>query len=84
MANTIRFTTRHLPHWEVEQGRYFVTVRCADSLPKDAVLRLKEMADSLRSIKPHSPQFAALQRDSFRTAEKYLDAGCGCMPSAPR
>jgi REP element-mobilizing transposase RayT len=80
MAHTIRFTYRHLPHWEVEQGRYFVTVRCADSLPKEAVLRLKALADSLRSIEPHSPQFAALQRESFRTAEKYLDAGYGACP----
>jgi len=82
MPQTIRFTKRHLPHWEVLDGRYFITVRCADSLPKEAVLRLQELAEALRSIEPHSNQFAALQRESFRTAEKYLDAGYGSCPLA--
>lgn len=82
MAHTVRFTQRHLPHWEVEQGRYFVTVRCADSLPREAVLRLKELAESLRRIEPRSEQFAVLQRDTFRAAEKYLDAGYGSCPFA--
>lgn len=82
MAHTIRFTKRHLPHWEVETGRYFITVRCADSLPKEAVRRLNELAEALRSVEPHSDQFAAFQRESFRTAEKYLDAGYGSCPLA--
>jgi len=82
MAQTIRFARRNLPHWEVAQGRYFITVRCADSLPEEAVLRLKELAEALRSIEPRSDQFAALQRESFRTGEKYLDAGYGSCPLA--
>ena len=82
MVQTLRFTRRHLPHWEVEHGRYFVTVRCEDSLPKEAVLRLKELAESIRSIEPNSEQFAGLQREAFRTAEKYLDAGYGSCPLA--
>lgn len=80
MAQTTRFTRRHLPHWEVEQGRYFVTVRCADSLPKVAVLRLDELTQSLRLIAPRSAQFIALQRETFLTSEKYLDAGYGACP----
>lgn len=77
MAHTIRFTRRKLPHWEVENGRYFVTVRCADSLPRDAVLRMAEMHETLSTIEPHSAAFVALQRETFRTLEKYLDAGHG-------
>lgn len=80
MAYTTRFTYRHLPHWEVESGRYFVTVRCADSLPREVVLRLAELAHTLRSIAPRSDQFAAQQREIFRTLEKYLDRGSGACP----
>ena len=80
MAQTTRFTRRHLPHWEVEQGRYFVTVRCVDSLPKEAVIRLDELARSLYSVTSRSAQFAALQRETFRTMEKYLDRGHGSSP----
>lgn len=80
MAHTIRFNRRNLPHWEVEGGRYFVTVRCADSLPPQAVLRLAELHATLAAISPGSPEFAALQRQIFRTLEKYLDAGAGACP----
>lgn len=80
MARTIRFHYRHLPHWEVEHGRYFVTVRCADSPPAEAVARLGEIADTLRKAAPASAQFAALQRATFRTLEKYLDQGSGSCP----
>jgi putative transposase len=80
MAQTIRFTRRHLPHWEVEQGRYFVTVRCADSLPREAVLRLSELGEAQRLIEPRSAPFAAHQRIIFRTLEKYLDGGFGSCP----
>jgi putative transposase len=74
---TLRFTRRNLPHWEVEGGRYFVTVHCADSLPREAVLRIDEIRSAITKIPPQSPQFEALQRQLFATAEKYLDAGHG-------
>lgn len=80
MAQTTRFTYRHLPHWEVEQGRYFITVRCADSLPREAVLRLTDLAAMQRLIEPRSIQFAIHQRMIFRTLEKYLDRGLGSCP----
>jgi putative transposase len=80
IAVTQRFRRRHLPHWEVENGRYFVTVRCADSLPREAVDRLDEINQALAAITPRSPQFAVLQREAFRTLEKYLDRGIGSCP----
>lgn len=80
MAQTTRFTRRNLPHWEVEAGRYFVTVRCADSLPCSAVVRLAELHASGASIEPRSADFTAWQRQLFRSLEKYLDAGNGCCP----
>lgn len=33
-----------LPHWEVSEGRYFVTIRQAGSLPDSVVERLRERA----------------------------------------
>ena len=57
-----------------------MTVRCADSLPREAVMRLAELSQSLRLIDPRSGAFADLQRETFRTLEKYLDAGRGSCP----
>lgn len=74
---TNRFTRGKLPHWEVESGRYFVTVRCHGSLPAEVIARLGEIHIALQSVAPHSPQFVALQRRYFLTMEKYLDAGHG-------
>ncbi len=80
MRHTIKFTRRHLPHWEVEAAEYFVTVRCADSLPRDAVLRLAELHQTLAGITPGSAEFAGIQRQHFRSLEKYLDVGHGSCP----
>ncbi|MBI2514121.1 MAG: transposase [Opitutae bacterium] len=80
MAHTIRFTRRNLPHWEVENGRYFVTVRCADSLPHETVLRLGELHATLAHIEPRSPEFVALKRQIFHTLDKHLDANFGACP----
>ncbi|MBI5424703.1 MAG: transposase [Opitutae bacterium] len=80
MQRTIRFTRRHLPHWEVEAAEYFVTVRCADSLPVGAIERIAELQRHVARIPPRSAEFSALQRQLFRTLEKYLDAGHGACP----
>lgn len=77
---TLRFTHRHLPHWEVDQGRYFITVRCADSLPQHAIFRLQELNQTLVSLPPQAPAFFQQQRLIFRTLEKFLDAGMGSCP----
>ena len=76
-VHTNRFRRRNLPHWEIKRGRYFVTVRCAGSLPRDVVIRLEEIHQNLQAIEARSAQFAALQRQYFRTMEKYLDCGSG-------
>jgi REP element-mobilizing transposase RayT len=84
-VHTTRFTRGKLPHWEVADGRYFITVRCADSLPHTIVDRLREIHESLRQIEPQSDQFVALQRRYFQTMGKHLDAGVGaCRLRDPR
>jgi REP element-mobilizing transposase RayT len=85
LVHTTRFRRGKLPHWEVEGGRYFITVRLADSLPAPVVAQLQEIHRALAAIEPASEQFAALQRQYFRTMEKYLDAGVGsCALRDPR
>jgi REP element-mobilizing transposase RayT len=73
LDQTIRFRRRNLPHWEIKGARYFVTVRCAGSLPRDVVERLQEIQLQLQAIEPGSEEFAAMQRAYFFTMEKYLD-----------
>jgi putative transposase len=80
LVSTTRFTRSRLPHWEVEHGRYFVTVRCADSLPVNVVARLAEIHRSISAIEPSCAEFVRLQRQYFQTLEKYLDAGAGEVP----
>jgi REP element-mobilizing transposase RayT len=72
---------RHrLPHWEVADRPHFVTIRCAGSLPADALARVREIHADLATVEPASPQFAILQRQYFATCEKYLDRGEGFAP----
>ncbi len=77
---TTKFTWGRLPHWEVERGRYFVTVRCRDSLPREVVARLQEIQETLRRTEARSADFLRLQRQYFATMEKFLDAGGGSAP----
>ena len=77
LVETTSFRRAKLPHWEVKSGRYFVTLRLADSLPRETVRRLQEIHRSLAATEPQSPAFVALQRQFFRAMEKYLDAGTG-------
>jgi REP element-mobilizing transposase RayT len=89
LDQTIRFGRRNLPHWEIRGGRYFVTVRCAGSLPDNVVGRLQEIHLHLQTIIPRSEGFAAMQRAYFLTMEKYLDCSSGqggilCDPLAAR
>ncbi|HUG10925.1 MAG TPA: transposase [Opitutaceae bacterium] len=82
---TTRFSRGKLPHWEIKDGRYFLTVRLADSIPREAALRLQEVHASLASIEPKSAQFAQLQRHYFLSLEKYLDSGIGgCLLREPQ
>lgn len=77
LVQTTRFRRGKLPHWEIENGRYFVTARLADSLPAAAVTRLHGVHQSLQAIAAQSSQFTQLQREYFAVMEKYLDAGSG-------
>jgi REP element-mobilizing transposase RayT len=82
--HTTRFERGKLPHWEVENGQYFVTVRLADSIPDDAVKRLQEIHRALSAVTAQSAAFVDLKRQYFLSLEKYLDAGAGeCLLRHP-
>lgn len=84
IPNTTRFHRGKLPHWEIQDGRYFVTVRLADSLPIRALNELRQTHIELCAVKIESEAWRAMQRKYFRTLEKYLDAGSGsCVLRQP-
>lgn len=57
----------YLPHWESEDGIYFVTFRLADSLPQSVIRELRRT----EFVKPKEEQRLA------RKLEDFLDQGAG-------
>ena len=78
--HTLRRWRNRLPHWEIENGTYFVTVRCAGSLPGSVQRKINELQTSLDEVEPKDAEFKQLQRQIFLSAEKYLDRGEGFAP----
>jgi putative transposase len=71
---TISFWTGRLPHWEVEDGRYFVTIHLAGAIPLAARQRLRSVADQLhKTVRRNSPEWLKRHRIVFREMEKWLD-----------
>jgi len=77
---TKHFWRAQLPHWEVEAGFYFITVRCAGTLPKAVTDRLRETQEALAKIEANSTDFEIMQRRYFQTVEKYSDSHQGFCP----
>ena len=77
---TKRFWRGQLPHWEVESGVYFFTIRCTGTLPREVVAQLKEISAALAAVEPSSDAFLQWQRRYFQTVEKYDDQGRGFCP----
>jgi REP element-mobilizing transposase RayT len=71
---TIAFWVGRLPHWEVEDGKYFVTIHVAGAIPKMGRERLKCLSEEASKAHNESPsKYLALQRAIFREMEKWLD-----------
>jgi len=60
----------YLPHFDTDQRTQFVTIRLVDSLPEDALARLK---DEMRMRAAHGIDDLELQR----RIERFLDTGYG-------
>lgn len=71
---TIAFWHGRLPHWEVVDGRYFITLHLAGAIPREAAQRIHSMSAALRKI-PKSSASARLdlQRRIFAKTESWLD-----------
>jgi REP element-mobilizing transposase RayT len=71
---TIAFWVGRLPHWEVEDGKYFVTIHVAGAIPEIGRERLRLLSDEAGNALAKSPSiYLALQRAIFREMEKWLD-----------
>ena len=72
---TTGFWRGRLPHWEVEDGRYFVTIHLAGAIPQqgiDRIRRLSERLDDRVHRKGHEEQLR-VSRVVFREMECWLD-----------
>jgi putative transposase len=71
---TTAFWMGRLPHWEVEDGRYFITIHLAGAIPAEGRTRLMGLAEQARAIQQkESPEWLTLQRAIFREMELWLD-----------
>ncbi len=72
--NTTAFWVRRLPHWEVEDGRYFITIHLAGAIPAQGRQRLMQVGDNVRALEQkNSLEWLFLQREIFRVMEEWLD-----------
>jgi REP element-mobilizing transposase RayT len=74
-----------LPHWEKEEGLYFLTFHLADSLPSSVLEKIAERHRILEAAKDNNanllPEQKALLADySHARIEEYFDRGAGSCP----
>ena len=67
-GQTIRFWCGRLPHWEVVDGRYFITLRLAGTLPKVLKKQLQGLVAEVRGAEGDN-----MNREYFRRMEAWLD-----------
>jgi REP element-mobilizing transposase RayT len=76
---TVAFWLGRLPHWEVEDGRYFVTIHLAGAIPAEGRTRLRTLSEQVRRIPAKgSPAWLHLQRLTFGEIERWLDRAERC------
>jgi REP element-mobilizing transposase RayT len=71
---TIGFWCGRLPHWEVEDGRYFVTIHLAGAIPAQGRAKLRQLISQLP--KTHlldDPKQLRVQRKIFAELDQWLD-----------
>jgi len=71
---TIHFWQGRLPHWEVEDGRYFVTIHLAGAISEPGRQRILTLANEFKQVQTIKPD-ACLRRNRqiFSELEKWLD-----------
>lgn len=66
------FYKRHLPHWQPEEAELFITFRLADSLPVEAIKRLKYYRKQLQK-EAKKNLHSKIQSKLFQKYEAFLD-----------
>ena len=74
-----------LPHWEKEEGLYFITFHLADSLPQSVLAKIAARHRILEAAKENKAtllpeQKALLASYSHTRIEEYFDRGAGLCP----
>jgi REP element-mobilizing transposase RayT len=74
-----------LPHWEKEEGLYFITFHLADSLPRSVLAKIAERHHILLTAKQKNAnllpeQKALLAAYNHTRMEEYFDRGAGSCP----
>jgi REP element-mobilizing transposase RayT len=70
---TVNFWASRLPHWEVEDGRYFITMHVAGAIPQAGKDQIRAAAERLRETTSRSPDWIKLLRRVFAGMERWLD-----------
>ena len=71
---TTAFWVGRLPHWEVEEGRYFVTIHLSGAIPVAGQRRILEISAGLRQSRTgNCEERLRVQRAIFREMEAWLD-----------
>jgi REP element-mobilizing transposase RayT len=76
-----------LPHWEKEEGLYFITFHLADSLPRAVLAKIAERQHILATAKQANANLLPEQKEllaaySHTRIEEYFDRGSGSCPFA--
>ncbi|MFQ5732895.1 MAG: transposase [Planctomycetaceae bacterium] len=70
---TVEFWVGRLPHWEVEEGRYFVTIHLAGAIPDAGRRRIRGLAQELQVDKVAGDANLQVHRQVFTEMERWLD-----------
>jgi REP element-mobilizing transposase RayT len=68
-----QFYRRHLPHWQPEGARFFVTFRLKDSIPKVKLWQLKQKYDMLMENVEDATTIYHLHKQYFAEYDQLLD-----------
>jgi REP element-mobilizing transposase RayT len=72
--DTIGFWRGRLPHWEVAEGRYFVTMHLAGAIPREGQARIHALsAEYDRLAEGDTEGRLQVQRRIYREMESWLD-----------
>ena len=70
---TVRFYRKRLPHWEVVDGRYFVTIRIHGAIPKAGQQRIRSLRKQYEEAIDNGQQGFRERRAIFIEMERWLD-----------